>query len=322
MNHVLLLGAGFSRNWGGWTADELIDDLLGRVASYPNVLRRLQATRDFERVFSELLGEKRGQGTSETNAAFDLYQTAIRDAFQAMNEVFAELESFEFCDHERSRVCRFLAGFDAIFTLNQDLLLELQYRPDQFNAHTWAGVYFPQMRPPDRWETRERFDLLRQTWTTDASYAAPGGRFQPIYKMHGSVNWRTGDDSDILVIGTNKHADIQNNPTLRYYAEEFIRCISAASTRLMVIGYGFGDKHVNDAILAAANAGTLTMFMIDAKGYKVFNKYPHAQIRLPVPLAEVPCIGISTRPLSSTFGADILELKKLYRFFVAPKPIA
>ena len=165
-------------------------------------------TRDFEHVFSELLREKCGQGTPETKTAFDLYQTAICDAFQAMNEVFAELRSFDFCDQERSRICRFLAGFDAIFTLNQDFLVELQYRPDQFNAHNWEGVYFPQVRPPDRWATRERFDLLRQAWTTDASFAKSGGRSQPIYKMHGSVNWRTGGDSDLVVIGTNKNADI------------------------------------------------------------------------------------------------------------------
>ena len=29
MPHILLLGAGFSRNWGGWLADEAFEYLIG-----------------------------------------------------------------------------------------------------------------------------------------------------------------------------------------------------------------------------------------------------------------------------------------------------
>lgn len=31
-SHILLTGAGFTRNWGGWLAKELEGDLLARLA--------------------------------------------------------------------------------------------------------------------------------------------------------------------------------------------------------------------------------------------------------------------------------------------------
>jgi hypothetical protein len=30
--HLLLLGTGFSRNWNGWLAGEIMGDLLGRLS--------------------------------------------------------------------------------------------------------------------------------------------------------------------------------------------------------------------------------------------------------------------------------------------------
>src|SRR4051794_7608157 len=39
MHHILLLGAGFSRNYGGWLADELTADLMGRVSDDRELLK-------------------------------------------------------------------------------------------------------------------------------------------------------------------------------------------------------------------------------------------------------------------------------------------
>jgi len=40
MNYVLLLGAGFSRNWGGWLASEAFEYLLGHPAIRDNMAVR------------------------------------------------------------------------------------------------------------------------------------------------------------------------------------------------------------------------------------------------------------------------------------------
>ena len=42
MQRVTLLGAGFSRNWGGWLATEVLGEILGRVADDPVVYAKLR----------------------------------------------------------------------------------------------------------------------------------------------------------------------------------------------------------------------------------------------------------------------------------------
>jgi hypothetical protein len=75
----------------------------------------------------------------------------------------------------------------------------------------------------------------------------------------------------------------------------------------MVIGYSFGDAHINDAIVEAIKRADLKIFLVDPLGDKVLG-----------PLHEVispRLIGISQRSISSTFNEDTVEHNKLIRFF-------
>lgn len=53
MQRYLLLGAGFSRNWGGWLASEVCDDLVWRLKEYPDI-RSLILEQGFEPAFFEM----------------------------------------------------------------------------------------------------------------------------------------------------------------------------------------------------------------------------------------------------------------------------
>jgi hypothetical protein len=48
MTSVLLLGAGFTRNWGGWLEREIEGDLLGRLADAPALRTLVQNSANFE----------------------------------------------------------------------------------------------------------------------------------------------------------------------------------------------------------------------------------------------------------------------------------
>lgn len=59
MNHLLLLGAGFSRNWGGWLANEVFEYLLGceqiQQDDYlKTLLWKSRNTGGFEKALSEV----------------------------------------------------------------------------------------------------------------------------------------------------------------------------------------------------------------------------------------------------------------------------
>ena len=63
MNHILLLGAGFSRTWGSWLASEAFEFLLGcpTVIGNPQLRRLLWDSRlrgGFEDALDELQSER------------------------------------------------------------------------------------------------------------------------------------------------------------------------------------------------------------------------------------------------------------------------
>ncbi len=82
-----------------------------------------------------------------------------------------------------------------------------------------------------------------------------------VIKLHGSFNWRSADGRNVLVVGTDKTAQIASLPLLSWYADVFRRAISAGEVRLMITGYGFGDEHVNASIADAIENHGLEVFI-------------------------------------------------------------
>jgi hypothetical protein len=146
-------------------------------------------------------------------------------------------------------ITSFLTRFDAIFTLNQDLLLKLFYVPHDPRIR----VQYPGMTlPPNFWNLRPE-EKLTADWRPrpDAEYRVEP-RSQPVFKLHGSVNWRSEDGNDLLVMGARKVEAIAGSALLTRYADEFQARLRERSSHLMTIGYGFGDEHINQAIVEAA----------------------------------------------------------------------
>jgi hypothetical protein len=106
-------------------------------------------------------------------------------------------------------------------------------------------------------------------------------RIQPHFKIHGSSNWTTADGRNLLVMGGDKEFMIREHKVLRWYYEQFLQRLAIGGTRLMVIGYSFSDRYINDAITEAAQRGTLTgMFLVDPAGWDVLNPTPPHHIRV------------------------------------------
>jgi hypothetical protein len=319
---LLLLGAGFSRNWNGWLADEVRGKLLARLAEDAELHRIVSSSPNFEDAISTVQQDFKRSGSPQDRAKMDRMQAAVMATFRAMNESFAKRPSMEFSNDRHFSIVNFLNRFDAIFTLNQDLLLELHYgNLEVAEPRRWNGHYFPGMNPPTGWLTGHRRSVPKRTrlesiWTPGEPRLetnlqpiyTPGDprletNLQPIYKLHGSVNWKEGG-TDMLVLGGNKPGTIAGTRLLKWYADEFRRYLEMPDPRLMVIGYGFRDHHIDQMLLEAWKKSGL-----------VLNKHPSATIRVPDPLEEIPIIGESVRPLTTTFNGDDLEHNDLLGFF-------
>lgn len=322
MNSILLVGAGFSYNWGGWLASEAFEYLLG-VPTLDDSCRQLlwKHKRDgFEAALAAL--QSGGASPSLT-----LMEEALRQMFQDMNKgFFSPGFRFEFMsppETGKNSVGEFLAKFDAIFSLNQDLLLEIGYcqvEPRQALNPRWSAVEFPGMitrvqppplSPAPRW-VGERCPAQVEIATPTNSHT------QPIYKLHGSSNWVDKTGERLLVMGGDKTATIRGSSLLSLYAAEFARRLKLPDTRLMVIGYGFRDGHINAALDEAANLGELTTFIVDPAGADAPDQYKDRQNRLTIAGLQTKIQetlrGASRRGLRQIFGGDTIERDKVLRF--------
>lgn len=330
MKWYLLTGAGFSRNWGGWLASEAFEFLLGDPAVVANaelraLLWRHQPTGGFEAALDEL---ERGAAPHLQRYAPQL-RTAVRRMFDTMNSAF-KWKGLEFRepfgnDHP---VRNFLVSFNAIFSLNQDLLLEHCYRGskdgsvDRGDVRTERDWQFPGVKLLSTPDDRPTHPSAAGIWVPSGEHVITQDQ-QPIFKLHGSSNWRTAEDSDMMILGGGKAQAIERHPVLRWYSQVFTECLTQPDARLMVVGYSFRDEHINDALIGAMDKG-LKLFVIDPLGADVgstTNTVPKDAIGYKFTSLQESLqkalIGASRRPLSSTLGADHVERQKIERFFLA-----
>ena len=331
MANYLLIGAGFSRTWGGWLATEAFEYLLGcpevaRDQKLGHLLWQHQSQGGFESALAELqIAYSRDPRANET--ALMGLQAAITRMFDDMNKALMEINGWEFQQHIERQVGTFLTRFDAIFSLNQDVLLEHYYINDNISLigkKKWAGAQLPGMRRVPAKEAMHSASWARSSWhpeKEDAFKVEP--TCQPIFKLHGSSNWRHADGRPMLIMGGAKAREIGQTPILNWYAQVFEDCLSQQPSRLMAIGYGFRDGHINAAIGRAVERG-LKLFVIAPEGAELARRInptrDRAAIAVPTPLEsmlEASLIGASRRPLRDIFGGDTAEHNKVMRFFEA-----
>ncbi len=320
-NFILLLGAGFSRNWGGWLASEVFEYLLGHpaVQQHPDLIRTLwndRAKGGFEATLERIQAARRSQPKSSTSLMLDDFQLAIIQMFDDMNSGFFSRRHIEATEDPSSPLKNFLLRFDAIFTLNQDLLLERHYLADTYQpshlSRHWNTKELPGIKGPEALQPTV-VDWRNAKWRVDADAFSVKEGSQPIFKLHGSSQWHDPAGSNLLVMGGGKEAAIASHPILRSYFTEFQRRLAAPRTRIMSIGYGFQDSHINKELLKACE-GNARLFIIDPLGVEVLNRTRNSPIPDWSPLRDF-LIGASRRSLSETFVPGSAELSKVLRFF-------
>src|SRR6266849_893499 len=130
MPHILLTGAGFTRNWGGWLADECFEYLVGCAELTPFIQQQLWLSKNSGMGFENTLQALRDLNTTHNDDArltteLRTFERMLEGMFHTMNNSFASVpidpSREEQAVYARPEFIRdFLCKFDAIFTLNQD----------------------------------------------------------------------------------------------------------------------------------------------------------------------------------------------------------
>jgi hypothetical protein len=310
MGHILLLGAGFSRNWGAPLANEITGSLLGELHDDAVLAERLR-NGPFEDAFA---GFQRPSGDDENSKRLRRLQDAVTSLFSRMNAALAST-SFEFENDVANSIRMFLERFDAIFTLNQDLLLEIHYQTN-FVSMKWGAVAIPGMQPSYDAGHSGLPNPTKLTWRPTGNLSV-GIKHQPYFKLHGSSNWKDERGEPVLIMGSAKSGAIERFPVLKAYHNSFRQMLDKPNTKLMVIGYSFQDDHINQVICDASASSRLGTFLVDPNGRDVLKdpKMAGAPIKTKRDVEDINIIGELKRPLGSIFRRDVFAIGELMRFF-------
>jgi hypothetical protein len=81
-------------------------------------------------------------------------------------------------------------------------------------------------------------------------------------KLHGSYGWKASDGSSSLVIGRNKGGLIANEPLLREYFKLFQSALASGGKKILIVGYGFRDAHINEVLAQAVRDAGLKVYVL------------------------------------------------------------
>ena len=91
MNFVLLLGAGFSRNWGGWLASEAFEYLLGCPQVDADLRTLLWSHRNTDG-FEGALAELQEEYSTKKDASSHQRMLALQNAIEARKDGRAKMD--------------------------------------------------------------------------------------------------------------------------------------------------------------------------------------------------------------------------------------
>lgn len=91
-------------------------------------------------------------------------------------------------------------------------------------------------------------------------------------KLHGSFGWLSANGANAYVIGRKKNTQIIAEPLLFWYINLFKEVLSVQGVKLLLIGYSFGDKHINNIIVNSVTQSGLRLFIISPLEQQEFVK--------------------------------------------------
>lgn len=262
---ILLLGAGFTKNFGGLLASEMWAEIFNheKIQSQPKIKKLMLNDFDYECVYYSVLegfkdkeglfGEK-GECVKFKDEEKDAIRKATTSAYKYIDEILREhvinhphpvelnyfndliyqigsqgqiIEDF-FEDGKHSQSFIDTKNKSFIFTLNQDLLFERL-----FPRNCCADLCIPGIDNNSEWFTTNFNKPLEEP-----DYCKLPNEYELnnknilldenyfLIKLHGSCNWVSFDGSEIMVIGRGKKRKIQKEPLLKLYFEIFENVLS------------------------------------------------------------------------------------------------
>lgn len=282
-NTLLLTGAGFTANFGGFLAKEMWSKIFNnpKLNDAGHLKLELRKNFDFEEIYSLVIDSRiRDLHPFER----DVFVQSLQEAYLAMDKIIRE-PSWESYGVHTADLRRFLDFFkesnqnetSVCFTLNQDLFMERNFGWQPLGPSTmrYSGTF-------DNLEMRDLDSNSSKILPNEGELEAFKNSFSENFlyvKLHGSQKWVASDGRDTKVLGINKREAIERIPLLKWYFALLEQALFRENVRLVIIGYSFRDEHINNCIVKAINEYGLKLYVIstedpDKFSYRLKNKYP------------------------------------------------
>lgn len=278
---ILLTGAGFTRNFGGFLANEMWYEIFNHSAVQvePRVKSIMLNNEnfDYESIYQEIM-----EGRS-TEAEKNAIHEAVMDTYKSLDNTikdwcFTKDSLHPVNIHLLSQLISRLSDDNVqgyFFTLNQDLFIERHYtgRPCSSPGIQW-NPGFMRYNMPGLELTKEDYCRLPNKDELDAKREEISKTCKFMYiKLHGSYGWLSFDGSAKIVLGGGKLEQIQKEPLLSWYFEIFKNALFRPECHLLIIGYGFTDEHINQIIVDAIKKTGLKILILTPQSQKeLFNE--------------------------------------------------
>ncbi|MBI2932276.1 MAG: SIR2 family protein [Planctomycetes bacterium] len=255
---VLLTGAGFTKNFGGLLGNEMWPRIVGNklVQQSPYLRPKLQADSNYESVYSGVMKDT-GASPEDKKRLHD----AIYHAYHVLDEATRVPQGNLNIHGVMDLLCWFgnkNGPKGVAFTTNQDVKLERMF---QFLTPGVPEIDI--IDKPQEELTPLKFVRIRDGDTEAICVDDLKNRNGIIYiKLHGSFGWTRGNGPAGLVIGTDKTTLINDDALLRWNFQFFKEVIAQGRKKLLVIGYGFKDEHINKVLLDGVEKHGLQIYII------------------------------------------------------------
>jgi hypothetical protein len=259
-NLILLTGAGFTHNFDGFLAREMWSKIFNNplVQSQAELRQLLLKDFNFESAYFSVFSS-----SHYSESVKQALRVAVETAYKDLDETIKKwsFNSSNPTALDTNRLGKLLGLISNrgsnkgwFFTLNQDLYMERKnnYRSPGASFGTFidkeeGGVVNLVTLPKSDEMEKVKASLC------NASYI----------KLHGSYGWISSRGGNQMVIGKNKSEDISKEPLLNWYSGLFQDLIYEGNKKLLVIGYGFGDDHINDILLKGIQEHGLSLYVIN-----------------------------------------------------------
>lgn len=267
-NLILLTGAGFTKNFGGFLGSEMWAQIFNdaEIQGSNNLRDLLQKDYDFESVYSSVLNSSLpDEDKSIMKRVIERSYRNLDDAIKGW--VFNDSSPYPVNWYGWGKLVNLFVGQGntkgLFFTLNQDIFLERKSGYRSPGAPLFKQEFYNgQIRDL----TSDQFVILpRENAVEKAEKDFFNHAGLAYIKLHGSYGWRSSDGSSQMVIGKNKSDLIENEPLLKWYLELFQKVIRDGNRKLLVVGYGFGDQHINKILVDGVENHGLQVYIISTK---------------------------------------------------------